>query len=181
VCCLQRVQGDIPFVNKNVKHMLRIGALMEIFPNARFLIVKRNAEDVALSILRGRREERIREADWWSVRPPNYEDIKDLEVPRRVASQVVALSERLDQDVAGMPIGQVNTIDYESFCRDPESLTAILQATLAPVALRNSPVTSFAMRRNRPHDQDEHETLAELARLRAVASPGLGRPATRGA
>jgi hypothetical protein len=152
---------------------------MEIFPNSRFLIVKRDAEDVALSILRGRREERIRDADWWSVRPPNYEEIKDLAVPRRVACQVVSLAERLDQDVAAIPAGHVDTVDYESFCRDPESLTAILKTSLAPVALRNAPVSGFAMRRNRPLDRDEYETLAELERLRAIASPGLRSSAAR--
>ncbi len=54
VACVQRIHGGRPFVNKNVRHMQRIGALDAIFEGALFLVVSRPPADVALSLLRAR-------------------------------------------------------------------------------------------------------------------------------
>jgi hypothetical protein len=56
VAATQRVFGGTPFVNKDVKHMLRIDALARVFPESLFLVVRRRPQDVALSILRARFE-----------------------------------------------------------------------------------------------------------------------------
>jgi hypothetical protein len=56
--------------------------------NSKFLVVERNLEDVALSILRGRK---LIHGDYrigFSVKPRNYDEIKDLPVPQQILHQI---------------------------------------------------------------------------------------------
>ena len=60
---------DAPFINKNVKHSVRIQSLVEIFRNALFIQMRRDSFDTAMSILRARKQNRNRLNAWWSVMP----------------------------------------------------------------------------------------------------------------
>jgi len=152
------VQGTLPFVNKNVKHLLRIDALQKAFPNAHFLIVERNLPDVAVSVLRARHKNRGNPAEWWSARPTNYESLKNLTPAEQVAGQLFALRERMEQDFAGLS-ERVLRIQYEDFCRQPETLIEQLQEAIGPVETRNPPKVSFALSVNRPETDEERRVV----------------------
>jgi len=159
----QRVFGGTPFVNKNVKHMLRVDALASVFPESLFLVVRRRIQDVALSILHARRELLADPMQWWSVKPPDHERLAKLPVEEQVAGQVLSLRRRLDADLAALAPGRVLRLDYERFCREPDASLGPLRRALGSVVERGGPAGPFAALHHAPADAREHRLLALLA------------------
>jgi hypothetical protein len=168
VHCLQRLCGDVLFVNKNVKHMLRIEPLAEIFPRSVFLVVERDLADVALSVLRGRHESQADPRQSWSVRPPNYRELQALPVHEQVAGQLVSLQKRLDEDLSRLAAARVLRVGYEDFCGEPEALIGTLRHRFGPIGDRNPATGPFEVRRRTPRTDEERRLLAAL--LQTVAT-----------
>jgi hypothetical protein len=168
VAATQYVFGGAPFVNKNVKHMLRIDALARIFPESSFLVVRRRLQDAALSILRARSAS----ADprrWWSVRTADWERLLPLPLEEQVAAQVCGLRGELARDLAALPRERVVELDYESFCRDPERALRPLRSLLGTVIERGAAAGPFAAVHHVPTDLRERRLLALLAETEARA------------
>ncbi|MCP4361152.1 MAG: sulfotransferase [Chloroflexi bacterium] len=155
VACIQSLFGNLPFVNKNVKHMLRIEALTTIFSDAYFLVVERDLEQVALSVLRGRYANLRDPKEWWSVKPPNYMALKELPVAEQVTGQLISLQRRMDSDFAKLPQERVIRLDYESFCQEPEAIIKQLSAVFRKVGLRNTAVTHFKPSHKSPQNEED--------------------------
>jgi Sulfotransferase family len=166
VACTQRLFGDAPFVNKNVKHMLRIDALATIFPRSHFLVVERDTPAVAVSLLRAR-QEKGDASGWWSVKPPDYDEIVRLPPLVQVARQLSSLDAQLRIDLAALPPERVHRVDYERFCAQPETLTRQLRGPLGDVKARNPAVARFEAVPARPRTSEEAE-LVELVRTEAA-------------
>jgi hypothetical protein len=159
--CIQHIFGDLPFVNKNVKHMLRIDALSKVFPNAYFLIVERELTQVAISVLRGRYTNLQDPTQWWSVRPPDYSELKDLPVIEQIAGQLLSLQERMDSDLLNISTQRVIRLKYESFCYTPEGIVDQLKDALGGIESRNAPVKGFEPSNKLPQN-DEETQLVDL-------------------
>ncbi|TFG94030.1 MAG: sulfotransferase [Myxococcales bacterium] len=175
VAATQRVFGGAPFVNKNVKHMLRIDALARIFPESLFLVVRRRMQDAGLSILRARLEAQD-PTRWWSVRTPDWEELMALPLEEQVAAQVRGLRRQLGADLDAIPRERVLQLDYERFCRQPDLCLGPLRRMLGALGERNGPAGPFAAVHHVPSDARERRLLALLAEDEARAfSPGTGR------
>jgi hypothetical protein len=159
IACMQNIFHDKPFVNKNVKHMLRIDALSKIFPKSYYLIVERELKDVALSLLRGRYISSKDPGKWLSVKPPNYEDLKDLPIPEQIIKQLVSLQKRMELDLSDLPRERVIRIKYESFCKEPESLISEIGKIFSSLEYKNPPVASFAQSINQAQNPEEEELV----------------------
>jgi len=170
VAATQRVFGGAPFVNKNVKHMLRVDALARIFPEAIFLVVRRRMQDVALSILRARLETRDPKR-WWSIRPPDWERLLALPLEEQVAAQVRGLRRQLGVDLSALASERVLHLDYERFCREPDASLGPLRRMLGALGERNGPAGPFAAVHHVPADARERRLLRLLADAEAHAFP----------
>ena len=166
VFCTQRAFGGAPFVNKNVKHMLRLDALATHFPDSRFLVVQRDLGHVALSLLRARQASGDAKR-WWSVKPDDHDEISTLSPAEQVARQVQSLHARLNAEVGALAVNRVHRVEYEAFCAEPETLIEELRRALGPVRLRNPPERCFDAARPRAQT-DEELRLLEL--VESVAS-----------
>ena len=155
VYCVQRIFGNVPFVNKNVKHLLRLGALSKIFPHAVFLIAERDLQDVAISVLRARHKNLHDPTQWWSVKPPNFTELKDLPVEEQVAGQIIALKQKMTDDLALLDPERVLYVRYEEFCRNPESLIKTLETVLGIHKFRNPPEKLFPISHHFPQTPEE--------------------------
>lgn len=163
VACIQNIFGGKPFVNKNVKHLQRINAIAEIFPNSIFLVVERQLQDVALSVLRARRGSPCDSSQWFSVRPINYDAIKNLSIPEQVANQCKSVTEKMEQDLSLLPNERVIRIKYEDFCREPEALIKNVGAALCALKTDNPSRDFFTISRNSPQSAEENKLLKLLA------------------
>jgi hypothetical protein len=155
IACIQKLFGDAPYVNKNVKHMLRFDALSKIFPNAVFLLVERDLQNVALSVLRGRYKNLSDPRQWWSVKPPNYLNLKDLPVVEQVAYQLISLQKKMEVDLSMISPERTLRVAYEQFCHNPENLTKTLINVLGPIGFRNPAERSFLPAANEPQTSEE--------------------------
>lgn len=159
---VQKIYGDRPFINKNVKHILRLDALKNIFPNAFFLNVTRNLEDVALSLLQARYKLLDDPEGWWSVRPPAYPSIKDLPKYEQIALQVTLLEKKLNDDLSEIESQRVITVDYKNFCENPEALIYHLKTRIGEIEEKNIPVDRFTISVNEAKNDEEKMLLKYL-------------------
>jgi hypothetical protein len=165
IACVQRLFGDVPFVNKNVKHLLRIEALQKTFPRAHFLMVERDLQSIALSILRGRYRSAAGPNLWWSIRPPNFSELRDLPLVEQVAGQIAATRQRAEQDLATLAPERVTRIGYEAFCVKPEALIDQLAIRLPAGRTANRALEIFRRARNEARNAEEEELLQRIREL----------------
>lgn len=159
IYCIQWIFGGVPFINKNVKHMLRINALSKIFSNSYFLIVERNLKDVALSMIRGRYKNVTNPNEWWSVRPPNYKALKDLSIAEQVGYQLIALQKKMEADFSKISSERILYVQYEKFCDNPDILVEKMKSMFEPVIFRNGPVEYFEKYTNEPQTLEEKKLI----------------------
>lgn len=162
VAATQWLFGGLPFMNKNVKHLLRIPALASAFPHAHFLVVRRDPRDVALSIWRARHKEQTDPHQWWSVRPPEYASLRACPVAEQVVGQIVGLRDRMQRDLADLVPGRVTWLDYDGFCARPDSLLDALDAAGLPLRRVGRAVPPFEVVRHEARDAGEASLLARL-------------------
>lgn len=164
--CMQQLFGGVPFVNKNVKHMLRLDALAHIFPQSLFVVVERRIEDVALSLLRARYDNLEDPQNWWSVKPPGYEALRARPAAEQVAHQLHGLSNRMAADLAELSDQRHLTVRYETFCEHPEDTIRRIREKLGPMPYRSESVDHFEASTNRAETEEEAHLLDVLSSLR---------------
>ena len=99
------------FVDKTPRNYLIIEHLMRVFPNAKFIVLKRNPIQVYASILSSWRNNRFR---------GHYRDWIDVHVgPRRIATTLKLLRNR------------AHVVDYENLVRSPNEVLLGVQEYLA--------------------------------------------------
>jgi len=162
--CVQALFDGAPFVNKNVKHLLHVDALAAIFPDAHFLVVERNREDVAVSVLRGR-VNTLGSADaWFSARPENYDELVKLDPVGQIVGQLDALDGRIESDVSRLDASRVHRVVYEAFCDDPDSVIRACAPVFDGVAEKNPAHPRFDIRRRPAANEMEARLLEAVAR-----------------
>jgi hypothetical protein len=107
-----------PVVFKNVFNTLRVPLLADALPEARFILIERDVESNARSLLAGRAKRGDLDA-WWSARPKGADELRE----RPPAEQVVWQVERMNQ-VAREELGVLHPerglrITYDELCADP--------------------------------------------------------------
>lgn len=157
--CVQALFGGRPFVNKNVKHLLRIPALRALVPNAIFVRVDRSLSDVAVSLLRARYANLKDPTGWWSARPPNHAALEGRPLPEQIARQVYGLRAQLDADGAALPNDAVVSVDYEAFCAAPERLIERLRNVVPGLVPRSAQVPHFTASHNPPQTHEETQLV----------------------
>lgn len=145
-----------PFLNKNVKHLLRLPVLAEIFPRALFIALERDPLALALSVMRGWRElgRGLRDG-WWSVKPIGWRDMRDRPLPERVAFQVSSLDDRMRSDLRSLSPENVLPISYEDFCSSPDTLIDAVSMRISVETTSNPSVGAFPATVAAPQTPDE--------------------------
>jgi hypothetical protein len=111
---------DAPFINKNVKNSVRILSLVEIFPEALFIQIRRDPFDNANSILKSRRERNQSVNDWWSVMPKEIELLRGKNYFEQVCGQVFYVEKNIAEDITRVGRGRLHVVHYEKLCDYPK-------------------------------------------------------------
>ncbi|MFB6258255.1 MAG: sulfotransferase [Flavobacteriales bacterium] len=119
-----------PFLFKNLFAVERMDLIKELFPNARFLVLKRDPLRTALSILHQRKKLGIPEEAWWSARPSNYSDLKELPLEERIAGQVHYLEKQIEEELEEIPAENKERIEHRSLLSAPDQLLESLEKGL---------------------------------------------------
>jgi hypothetical protein len=118
---------DRPMVSKEQKHSVRIQALVEVFPNALFIQCLRDPLDMAQSIFIARTREFPYLPDkpkdpsraWFSVKPKEYDSIKDKGLIEQVCEQVYFTEQNIAADRTVVGEDRFHCVSYQDLCRDP--------------------------------------------------------------
>ena len=137
LAALQAMSGR-PFAFKSVYLSLGAGFLARCLPEARFIRVVRDEFETAVSIYRGRCERKDPGA-WWSVIPPNVEELIHEPLCRQVAEQVEEVNTTLQEDLRRHAPGRFLNVSYEQLCDSPRRVIEGLDEWLKAAGYETNP------------------------------------------
>ncbi len=115
-----------PALFKNTYNSMRIAPLLEAFPNACFLVVRRDPVAIAQSILNARIKVQGDKQSWWALPPKEVAVIKDHPYWEQVAEQVYYIYRQIEADQQQFGTDHFLDVCYESLCDNVHAnLTAI--------------------------------------------------------
>ena len=117
-----------PFINKNNRNTDAMIDLAHALPNARFLIVERDHDAVARSLIVARRLVHGDERRAWGLLARDATD--DADVPRAVDQQLAAIDARIDDALASIDSTRIMRVRFEEFRTDPDVLIAAVAERL---------------------------------------------------
>lgn len=107
------LQRPLLFKNLNIGQRLRL--IHRAFPDAKFIFVRRDPRFVIRSILNAREKVGTPEGQWWSIKPPNVNELLSLPVGDMCAAQVYYLERQIEEDLALFPGDNVQEVHFQEF------------------------------------------------------------------
>lgn len=107
-----------PLLFKNLNNAFRVHKLKALFPSSKFIFIKRDPIYTCQSILLSRKKESKSYCEWWSVRPPGFEELLKESPFVQVAWQVFMI-EKAILDALAQDLSLVS-VQYERFCNSPQ-------------------------------------------------------------
>lgn len=104
-----------PLLFKNLNAGQRLRLIHRVFPDAKIIFARRDPRFVTRSILKARKKVGAMEGEWWSIMPPNVNDLLKLPEDEMCAAQVYYLERQIEEDLALFPKENVQEIYYQNF------------------------------------------------------------------
>lgn len=108
-----------PFVTKNVMLQFNLESLYSQIPKSFFLYIKRDPIYNMQSLILAREKYYGNRNIWWSVKPKEYNKLKELDVYHQVAGQVYYTEKAISEGLQQVPEEKKIIIYYEEFCAHP--------------------------------------------------------------
>lgn len=102
-----------PLLFKNLNAGQRLQLIRKAFPDAKIIFIRRDPRFVIRSILKARKKVGTPPHKWWSIMPPNFNDLLDLPEVEMCAAQVYYLERQIVEDLQLFPEKNVQTIHYQ--------------------------------------------------------------------
>lgn len=103
-----------PLLFKNQHFVQRITSLCKLFPESIFIHIKRKPLPTAKSIIRQRKRLNGDVNRWYSVKPANYNNLKDLGYREQVVGQIHGIDKMIEEQFSQMAAGRYMTVRYEN-------------------------------------------------------------------
>jgi hypothetical protein len=164
VAGLARAFGQ-PILFKNMPCALRLRPLAAVLPEAVFLVIRREILHNAQSLLLTRQHIHGDISKWWSMEPPNIEELCSLEPEAQVVKQIHSIYDLIDRDAEVIGKHRFLAVQYEEFCRDVYEVTNCVRDFLSrhgiKVKIRGEVPASFNASREIELDQRTIHRLQE--------------------
>lgn len=102
-----------PMLFKNLNAGQRLRLIRQAFPEAKILFIRRDPRFVIRSILKARQKAVAVDGEWWSIMPPNVEELKQLPEKKMCAAQVYYLEKQIEEDLTLFEPGNIREIHYQ--------------------------------------------------------------------
>lgn len=163
----QKASGK-PLLIKNLPCALRLEPLCKIFPEAIFLVVYRRETDTAHSILDSRKKLYGSYDRWFSLEPPNIDQLKKLTVPGQAIEQIRTVYKEINRVRQKDDSHRFMNIRYEEFCADPNKKLEEIQAFFNEHGLdliqRTGVPASFDQRKEITIDRELYDELLQYVK-----------------
>ena len=147
-----------PLVFKSPAHTGRIKQLLEVFPDARFLHIRRHPHDVFRSTVHTIRKV----SPWWELQRPDFSHIEEHAI-----AQYRELYEAYFEEKSLIPAGRLHELAFEDLERDPlGQLRAAYQSLSLPDFAVVEPKLRSYLEQLETYRKNEFATLAEPQRQR---------------
>jgi len=106
-----------PFVNKSIINSVKLNSILEAFPDAHIVWVKREPFFIAQSnYVNWKRKPGLQ---WVSAKPNNYAELAKLSVLEKSTMQILSIERDIEKVIAQHDPKKVMTINYEDICMKP--------------------------------------------------------------
>jgi len=107
---------DKPVMFKNLNAGQRLRFIKEVFPEARFIYIKRDHEKIKNSIMNARIANNVSPNEIWSVKPQRFDDLLSLSESEMVSQQIIRLESQIEQD--SKLFDQFYTVHFNDFSEE---------------------------------------------------------------
>ncbi len=158
---------DAPFINKNVKHSVRIESLVKIFPKALFIQIKRNLFDIANSLLIARKQITNDVNAWLSVMPKQVDSLRGKDYLEQICGQVFYVEQNIEEDIALVGRERLYVTHYETLCEDPrheiDQISTFVKSHRCNLLIKHEIPESFKRAQHKKETlNDEQKTIMEI-------------------
>ncbi len=101
------------FIIKNNYTSQRLKLIKKVAPQSKFIFIKRNPLFAAQSIVLTRQSIYGEKNIWWSIKPKNYEEIKDLTYIEQVVKQIYYIEKQIITDIKLFKPHNLLTVNYD--------------------------------------------------------------------
>jgi hypothetical protein len=138
---IENIQGNInaplayfnkPLVFKNMNAGLRLKLIKSALPDSKFIFVKRDPVDTAISILNVRKKTQGSIDKWWSLIPPNHEELLPLSPVQQVVNQIYRIEKQIISDLKLFPEGNTIVVNYPDIMISYEDVIKELKEFMGP-------------------------------------------------
>lgn len=130
IAALESILGR-PFAMKGGLLSFDVPFLDSLFERALIVHIRRDPFFTMQSLLESRLSYYGSAEGWYSIRPPEYEWLKERDPYTQIAGQVFHSSRALADGVAAVAGERRLEVDYEAFCTDPAAVFAGIAARFA--------------------------------------------------
>ena len=147
-----------PVLIKNIFNSNRLGNIRKIFPESRFIFIKRDPLFAAQSILIARKKIMGSYEQWWSIRPDGYRRVIGRSPFYQVLWQIQSIEDKILNDLKGEMI----TVCYEDFCQSPDLVLKTIEDEIGLQRRRDClPLRSVKNSNRVSLEQEEWDVLME--------------------
>lgn len=125
-----------PFAAKGMLFNYNIPFLDSILDKVLFVQIKRDPVTNVASVLDARKRQLGSEAEWYSFRIPEYEQLKSLDPIAQAAGQVHYINQAVSTGMDAVAESRKLIVQYEDFCRSPRQVFEGLAEKLGSSVVR---------------------------------------------
>jgi hypothetical protein len=126
---------DLPLAMKGLNMNFNLPWFSRLIPNAVFLYIKRNPAFAMQSLFESRLNYYGDIRAWWSIKPKEYEFLKDRNPCEQIAGQVYYTTKAIEAGFQQIAPERVVSVDYVYFCRAPAQVFEQLKKHLTAQGL----------------------------------------------
>lgn len=153
---------------KNTYNTMRIAPLIEAFPEASFIVLRRDPFYTAQSILASRVETNKNKEVWWSVPPKEIDEINQHPYWEQVVEQVYYIYKQIDADRRCFGGEYFYDVHYEKLCQDThqtlDGIEAFLQNRGVCVDVCGDVPSSFPISKKRRIEDEDYRLIGEAVK-----------------
>lgn len=129
-----------PFIGKGMIANNCIYILQELFPDALFIFIQRDLHANAKSLYKARIDYFDTPKKWYSFYPKEKKAYQALSAEEQVVQQVLDTNNEIKQSLSECNSRRTITLQYESFCKNPQKVLALLKEADETIQVSNKPV-----------------------------------------
>lgn len=116
-----------PFLIKNLSFSVRIKLLNSIFPDAKYIYIKRDEVYIAQSIIMAKRKLHIPDNVMWSVKPKKYAEFEKAGLITQVVNQVISIENEINNDRKLINKNNFLEISYNQLCNNTNNTITLIK------------------------------------------------------